>query len=89
MITNNGQWIDYDILGKNVDFFKVKQKYFNTKFFSWEILSLTWHVISLPDNPPTEYSYNWYFYSCEIKKKISSFIFTNKCVQCAKKVIIH
>ena len=63
------------ILEKKYDFFKKSQtKIFLKKFISWQILPLTWHVISMLENPVTEYSFDWYFNSCEIFK-ISFFYF--------------
>ena len=57
------------------NFFKKSNKNISKeKFFTWEILPLTWHVMNMLENPITEYSYNWYFYLCEIFK-ISIFYF--------------
>ena len=84
--------MNYDILEKNIWWKKNKNSNKNIskkKFFSWEILPLTWHANHMLVNPLTEYSYNWYFYSCEIFK-LSIFLFSQtNAVQCAKKVIIH
>ena len=56
-------------------FFKKSNKNISKKkIFSWEILQLTWYVISMLENFLTDYSYHWCFYSCEIFK-ISVFYF--------------
>ena len=66
---NSEQWMNREILEKKYDFFlKKPNKNISKKFISWEILPLTWHVISMLENPLTEYSYDWYFNSCAIFK---------------------
>ena len=68
MMTNDKQWMNNDSLEKNWwNFFKKSDNNISKKkIFSWEIRLLTWNVINMLENPPTEYQYNWYFYSYEI-----------------------
>ena len=47
---------------------KGNKNIYKKKIFSGEILLLTWHVISMLQSPFAEYSYNWYFYSCDFFK---------------------
>ena len=60
--------MNYDILEKNNEMFfkKSNNNISKKKLFSWEILPLSWHVISMPENPLTEYLYNWHFHLCEM-----------------------
>ena len=59
-----------DILETKINEIKKKKKsnknICKKKLFSREILSLTWHVISMLEKPLTEYSYNWNFYLREM-----------------------
>ena len=90
MMTNNEQWMNNDILETKINeiffFKKSNKKISKKKLFSWEILSLTWHVISMLDNPLTEYSYHWNFYLRQMFN-ISIFFSQTNGIQCAKKVI--